>query len=301
MVRSEYRLLYAVVLASTASACASRPAETQVANADTAALVATVTGLSGPEAVRYDPDQDVYFVANFNGRSDALDNNGFISRVRPDGSIESLNFIAGGANGVTLHAPRGMFISGDTLWAADVNAVRGFHRRTGAALVVLDFAAHDVGFLNDIAGAPDGALYVTDTGRQRIYQIRGRTITVALQDSALNRPNGITWDAEHRRFIVVPFGGGGSLLGWQPNQPGVVVLATVPGARLDGIEFVSTDRVIVASQADSSLWLAGGPRAIRLTRTAGAPADIGVDTRRHRIAVPYIALNRVDIFQLRQR
>ena len=29
--------------------------------------MAVVTGFSGPEAVRYDPDQDVYFVANFNG------------------------------------------------------------------------------------------------------------------------------------------------------------------------------------------------------------------------------------------
>jgi hypothetical protein len=30
----------------------------------------------------------------------------------------------------------------------------------------------------------------------------------------------------------------------------------------------------------------------------GRPADIGVDTRRGRVAVPYIALNRVDIWAL---
>ena len=50
--------------------------------------LATRDGFSGPEAVRYDADQDVYFVGNFNGSGSALDNNGFISRVRPNGKIE---------------------------------------------------------------------------------------------------------------------------------------------------------------------------------------------------------------------
>jgi hypothetical protein len=31
---------------------------------------------------------------------------------------------------------------------------------------------------------------------------------------------------------------------------------------------------------------------------AGRPADIGIDTRRQRVAVPYVALNRVDIWSL---
>jgi hypothetical protein len=35
---------------------------------------------------------------------------------------------------VTLHAPRGMSIVGDTLWVADADAVRGFDRRSGAPL-----------------------------------------------------------------------------------------------------------------------------------------------------------------------
>jgi len=67
--------------------------------------VAAVAGLSGPESVRYDPAQDMYFVSNFSGTLTAKDNNGFISRVRPDGAIDSLKFIAAGRNGVTLHAP----------------------------------------------------------------------------------------------------------------------------------------------------------------------------------------------------
>jgi sugar lactone lactonase YvrE len=289
-------LLNAACAIWAAAACAPRTAATPIPS-ESATLVATVSGLSGPEAVRYDPEQDVYFVANFNGRSDARDNNGFISRVTPDGEIGNREFVAGGRNAVTLHAPRGMLIAGDTLWAVDVDAVRGFHRRTGAAVATIDFSAYDIGFLNDIARGADGALYVTDTGRNRIYQIRGRTVGMAVQDSVLNRPNGITHDAANNRFIVVPFGGAQRHQAWVPGQALAALPATVPGGRFDGVELIG-GRLLVASQADSSLWAVQGEQVRRVTRTTGAPADIGVDTRRKRVAVPYIALNRVDIYQL---
>src|SRR5256886_13499427 len=47
-----------------------------------------------------------------------------ISRVRPDGAVENLKFIEGGHNGVTLHAPKGLALLGDTLWVADIDVVR---------------------------------------------------------------------------------------------------------------------------------------------------------------------------------
>src|SRR4051812_8786922 len=91
------------------------------ASADTAAAasadskpIVIVSGFNQPEAVRYDPDQDVYFVGNWgNGEADAKDNNGYISRVTPEGVVERPKFISGGTGGVTLNAPRGMYIVGD--------------------------------------------------------------------------------------------------------------------------------------------------------------------------------------------
>ena len=263
-----------------------------------ARLVATVEGFAGPEAVRYDPDQDVYFVANFNGAGGAADDNGFISRMRPDGTIEALRWVAGGANGATLHAPRGMAISGDTLWAADVGAVRGFDRRTGAPLATVPFDGMDAGFLNDVAVGADGALYVTDTGRNRIYRVHGGAATVALADSALGSPNGITWDAANDRFVVVPYGGAKALVAWRPGTATLTTIAAGPGGRYDGVEVVSGGRLVVASQADTSLHVSRGDVLVPFARTSGRPADIGVDTRRGRVAVPFIALNRVEIWTL---
>src|SRR6476661_4738346 len=93
-----------------------------------------VEGFKHPESVKYDPGLNVWYVSNINGDPFAKDNNGFISRLKADGSVDSLEFIAGGKNGVTLNGPKGMALVGDTLWVADIDAVRGFDRRSGAPL-----------------------------------------------------------------------------------------------------------------------------------------------------------------------
>lgn len=149
-----------------------------------------------------------------------------------------------------------------------------------------------------VVAGPDAALYVTDTGRTRIYRIAGREISVALEDSLLDRPNGITWDAANRRLIVVPYGGSNTIYGWRPDEAGLQAIGTSAGARFDGVEVLAGGAILVASQADSSLHVFSGGAGRPVVRTAGWPADIAVDTRRNRVAVPYIALNRVEIWQL---
>lgn len=290
--------------AGVLAACATAPQGSPGGSGETAGLpaqarlVAVPIGFTGPEAVRYDPEQDVYFVSNFgSGGSSDADNNGFISRMLPDGTVQQLAFIAGGAGGATLHAPRGMTIVGDTLWVADADAVRGFDRRTGAPLATARFGEFDVGFLNDVAPGPDG-VYVTDTGKDRIYRIANGVVTIALADTALGRPNGITWDRGSGRFIVVPYGGATVIRAWRPGSRMVTEIGRSTGAMFDGVEVLADGRILVASQADSSLHLFTQGRGRPILRTAGRPADIGVDTKRNQVAIPFIALNRVEIWQL---
>ncbi|MEP6857080.1 MAG: hypothetical protein ABI994_01760 [Gemmatimonadales bacterium] len=298
--------LAAIIGAAVLAACSnSKPAETTpdslaVAKSDSA-LIASPGGFIQPEAVRYDPDQDVYFVNSWgNGDPGAKDNNGFISRMTPDGTVERLRFIAGGAGGATLHAPRGMTIVGDTLWVVDADAVRAFNRRTGAPLATVDFSAFKLGFLNDIAAGPDG-LYITDTGTNRIYRIAGGRVSLALEDPALGGPNGITWDANNRRFIVVPYGGESAIKAWAAGSKALSEIGRSGGAMFDGVEVLPGDRVLVASQKDSSLHLFTGGTGRPIIRTGGAPADIAVDTKRNRVAVPFVDRNLVEIWQLPPR
>lgn len=262
---------------------------------DSTRRVASVGGFASPEAVRYDPDQDVWFVSNFNGDGDVRDGNGFVSRVSGDGEVLSLHF-AQGTDEHPLHAPRGMFITGDTLWVADIDGVHAFDRLSGSPVAFVDFGAHEPGFLNDIAAGPDGVLHVTDTGKSTVYRVVGREVTVAVADTLLGNPNGITWSAPGGVFITVPWDPGRGISTWRPGETPSVVASSTPG-RLDGVEIVA-GRLLVASQTDSSLVVVEGDRLRPVVKLPGRPADIGVDTRRRLVAVPYLALDRVDVWEL---
>ena len=243
--------LSVAITAGILTACSSSDSGDASANAttgaqaDSARLVASPAGFTAPEAVRYDPGQDIYFVSNWGtGDAGAKDDNGFISRMLPDGTLDSLRFIAGGTGGAKLHAPRGMTIVGDTLWVVDADAVRGFNRWSGAPLATIDFSRFRLGFLNDIAASPD-ALYVTDTGTDRIYRIVRGAITVALHDSVLGRPNGITWDGGRSQLVVVPYGGDSVIRSWTAGNAAMTEIGRSVGAKFDGVEILSGDRVLV--------------------------------------------------------
>ena len=295
-----------VAAAASLAACASGTTTSRGTVAQTGGTVATTNvkpffvrdGFVAPEAVRYDPDQDVYFVGNWGpGSASATDNNGYISRMKPDGQIETMKFIAGGTNGVVLHAPRGMYIVGDTLWVADADAVRGFDRKTGAKLASVDFSSIDRGFLNDVAADATGTIYVTDTGRNKLYKVQGGP-TLVVADSGLGAPNGITWDAGNKRFIIVPFGGSHSLRAWVPGTTTLTDITTSTGAKWDGVEVLAGGRILASSQADSSIHVFDGASGHAIIHTQGGPADIAVDTKRNRVAVPVVALNHVEIYDL---
>src|ERR1700753_4027392 len=124
--------------------------------------VAKYTGLSTPESVLYDADNDRYLVSNINGKPDAKDNNGFISVLSPDGTVSTLKWIEGGKDKVKLDAPKGSGIANGVLYVADISVVRQFDLKTGAPKG--DIAIPGSTFLNDVAVGPDGKVYVTDTG-----------------------------------------------------------------------------------------------------------------------------------------
>jgi sugar lactone lactonase YvrE len=254
----------------------------------------------------YDAGDDVYFVSNINGAPTDRDNDGFLTRMSADGVVDSLMFVAGGRGGVTLHAPKGMVLVGDTIWVADIDVVRGFHRRTGAAVATIQFRPAPV-FLNDITVGEDGALYVTDTGIRivngevqhpgpnRIYRVAGRQVSVAAEGTVLDGPNGIVWDGANQRFLIVSFMAGG-VLEWRPNeQPRAI--ASGPGG-LDGVVLLNDGRALVSSWADSSLHLLVGDSLQRSITGLPSPAALGIDSRRNRVAVPLFMDDRVEIWQL---
>jgi sugar lactone lactonase YvrE len=287
------------------SAAASDTTAAKGAAADSTARATGPTRLEGfqaPESAKYDADLDVWYVSNINGSPTDEDGNGYISRLHGDGTMDSLKFIASGANGVKLDAPKGLALQADTLWVADIHTVRAFNRRTG--IPVASIKLKGAKFLNDVAVGPDG-VYITDTGfgtsgggmkhtgPDRIYRIGpDRSAGVALENDSLAGPNGITWHGARRQFIVVPFIGT-VIRGWTPGSKVTVPLGNTKG-QIDGVEVLDSARLLITSWADSSLDVFENGAATPIARDLPSPADIGVDTKRNRVAIPLLMENRVE-------
>ncbi|HVE94723.1 MAG TPA: hypothetical protein VNB24_07355 [Acidimicrobiales bacterium] len=290
-----------------AAAPAQAASPNTAGSAGTATLIGTTQGLQTPESVRYDSTLDVYFIANINGHPTRKDNNGWIGRVSAAQPGRAIVFVAGGQDGVFLHAPKGMAIQGDTLWVADIDILRGYDKNTGKFVAAVGFWSKNVSFLNDVVLGGDGALYITDTGvtfddagniaptgGDRVYRLAGRSMTEEVKGDLLKRPNGIAYDAANTRFILAPFDGK-ELQTWQPGAL-PERLASGPGG-YDGIEIVN-GRVYVTSWADSAVHVLENGVLRAFIRNVPSPADIGVDTKRGVLAVPRFNGGRVDYYKL---
>lgn len=266
-------------------------------------------GMKVPESVRYDAEFDVYYVANINGNPSQKDNNGFIARVRADSTGVMTLLAEGGKNGVTLNAPKGMALRGDTLFVADIDALRMFNRRTGASLGSIELKAQKATFLNDVATGPDG-VYITDTGIvfdaqggtthpgvNRIFRVSGKTVTEVASGDSLANPNGIAWDAAGNRWILAPFGGP-NVQALSAGQKNPATLVAGPGG-YDGVEVLANSNILVSSWTDSTVHIIhGGSHMMPLIRNVSAPADIGVDTKRNVVAVPRFNDGKVEYFRI---
>jgi sugar lactone lactonase YvrE len=196
----------------------------------------------------------------------------------------------------------------------DIDILRGFDRHTGKLLAEVDFTPKHAIQLNDVDVGPDGRLYVTDTGidmtdkgviyvgGDRIYAV-GPGGAIATVDSGpqLGRPNGITWDAKRQRWLVVNFEPFSSkLYAMRQGDTARTVLAHGKG-KWDGVEALPDGRVVYASWSDSSVHvLSPDGTDTQLVTSAPTPADIGIDTRRMRVAIPVTNLNRLEIWTIPQ-
>ncbi|HEX9981789.1 MAG TPA: hypothetical protein VGF69_00865 [Thermoanaerobaculia bacterium] len=265
--------------------------------------LAVIGELRAPESVLHDAQQDVYFISNINGSLLTIDNNGFISRVNPSTMQVELKWIEGGKRGVTLDAPKGMAVIGETLYVSDVRAVRAFDRRTGEPRG--EIALPGAALINDIT--TDGrSLYVSDTGLltgpgQSFYRTGSDTIwkitdgrpEKLASTTALQHPNGLDWVEGKLRFVTFGPNELYELSGGKQKRIG-----TLPYGQLDGLVHLADGTPVVSSWLGDGIYRRSGDGFIPILTGIDAPADIGYDAKRRRLLVPRSGTNQVTIHSL---
>ncbi len=257
-------------------------------------LLVTVPGFSVPESVCCDPATLYAYVSNIVGEGWVTDGVGFISRLRPDGSVDQLKWRTRTADR-PLSAPKGMCILDGWLYVADNEVVQCFALNGPESRTVTLRGAVK---LNDIA--TDGKLiYASDTGTGGVLSFDPANPLRTTRMRGVPVINGITWHEGHLYCVS-----------WETHE----VYEMDPTGRtapqpfglaehfdtLDGIEVLPTgDFLVSAFMVDKVFRISADRQHVTLVAEVKSPADIGVDLKRGRLYVPQFYGDAVSVYQMR--
>ena len=256
-------------------------------------------GFATPESMEYAQAQDVYLVANINGSPFEKDNNGFISKLSPQGEVLDLKWIAGGQKGVALSAPKGMVAMHDRLYVADIDHVRVFSLPEGKPMASYEFAGSS--FLNGLSVSSKGGVWVTDSGvapgfkpagTDALYHLSAAgKITTLTKGEDLGRPNGIV-EMPNKQLVMITIASG--QVHYFDFEGQLLSSETLPYNRLDGLVMGADGELIFSSWTAKAIKKGledGEPETLFDGLTS--PADIGLDTKRNLVLIPSFMENKV--------
>jgi sugar lactone lactonase YvrE len=159
-------------------------------------LLFEVKGLEQPESVVQDPATGAIYVSNIAGAIMQKDGNGFITKLKPDGTLIARQWIKG------LNAPTGMALHDRTLYVVDVEELIEINVASGE--IVKRYPANGAIFLNDVAVGEDGTVYASDTPMNTIWRLKDGSFEPWFANDVLNGPNGLL--VQGGKLIVASFG-----------------------------------------------------------------------------------------------
>lgn len=269
-----------------------------------APLWIVATDMASPESAYVDPVTGAVFVSNINGQILEKDGNGYISRLAVDGKVVNAKWATG------LNAPKGMRSVGGTLWVTDIDEVVSIDIASGKVTAKVRVAGAQ--FLNDLATAPDGTVYASDSNNSTIFAVKDGTSTVFVSGPELvETANGLLVDGN--RLILGTIGpvaapgaprgraGGptGRLYAFDLRTKQRTTITPEPIGGIDGIEPDGSGGLLVTDVVGSRLLHvnAQGTARTLLTFTAGG-ADFGYAVSRRLAIVPFLFGNSVSAWDL---
>lgn len=227
-----------------------------------------VEGFDGPESALYDSKRNVVYVSNVNGSPTEKNGQGYIAKVSAEGSLVEKTWVGG------LNAPKGMALVGGTLYVSDIDRLVAID--VDAGKVSATYPVAEAKFLNDVAAAPDGRVFVSDMFTDTIHTLAGDKLKTFVQDAELTAPNGLLVEGD--KLVVASWGKIkegfetetlGHLKTVDLSSKKVSTLGDgTPVGNLDGIEADGSGAYLVTD------WMAGGLYRIKPSGNAELLLDL---------------------------
>lgn len=227
-----------------------------------------VEGFDGPESALYDSKRNVVYVSNVNGSPTEKNGQGYIAKVSAEGSLVEKTWVGG------LNAPKGMALVGGTLYVSDIDRLVAID--VDAGKVSATYPVAEAKFLNDVAAAPDGRVFVSDMFTDTIHTLAGDKLKTFVQDAELTAPNGLLVEGD--KLVVASWGKIkegfetetlGHLKTVDLSSKKISTLGDgTPVGNLDGIEADGSGAYLVTD------WMAGGLYRIKPSGNAELLLDL---------------------------
>ena len=162
-----------------------------------------------PEGIAYDPVSQRFFAGSEQGELFAIAMDGKVSKFASGGGLRQVLGLKVDAVRRLLWLANGRYPEPNAGPNAPADmgtgGIRAYNLDTGALVTQAEVDERPVvhGF-NDVALAPDGTVYVTDTSTQAVYLLRpGSTqLELLLRDRRMSFPNGIVISGDGRTLYV---------------------------------------------------------------------------------------------------
>ncbi|MCJ7597655.1 MAG: hypothetical protein MUO41_03310 [Methyloceanibacter sp.] len=262
-------------------------------------LVWEVKGLAQPESVVQDPATGLLYVSNVAGAVMQKDGNGFIAKLRSDGTIIAREWVKG------LDGPAGLALHDRTLYVADIDQLVAINVASGE--IVNRYPAEGALFLNDVATDEAGTVYVSDTPTNTIWRLKDGKFEPWLVSDALNKPNGLLVQGD--KLIVAPFGDMPSE-GQEAKLAGLLVfslenqaIAPLGGdaviGNLDGLAALEPGIYLVTDWASGGLYqVTAKGEAVRLLPLRQGSADLAYFPDKKTAIIPMMMNNSLLAYTL---
>jgi sugar lactone lactonase YvrE len=254
-------------------------------------------GLAQPESVVQDPATGAIYVSNIAGAIMQKDGNGFIAKLKPDGTIATRQWVKG------LNAPTGLALHDRTLYAADVDELVEINVASGE--ILNRYPAKGAIFLNDVAVDQDGTVYVSDTPTNTIWRLKDGLFEPWLANDALKGPSGLLVQGD--KLIVSSFGQLpdqespelGGLLAVDLKDQSVSKIRDDPIGNLDGLQSLDPGIFLVTDWAAGALYRVGAKgKPERLLKLNKGSADFVYLADQKTVLVPIMLSNTLVAYKL---